>query len=150
MDGNIWTMNVDGSARTQLTSGPEPDEYPAWSPDGTKILFTRHLEWDPDCGCWRQPHLYVMNADGTNVQQVTTRPGMNSGDWSPDGTRIVYTGGLEVYIANADGTNEQQVNFGTPGYTFGGYVRPVWTSDGEEIAIAAATARSTASEPSSS
>jgi len=32
-------MNADGSAQTRLTSNGDWDDYPAWSPDGTKIAF---------------------------------------------------------------------------------------------------------------
>jgi TolB protein len=34
-------MNADGSAQTNLTNNPASDGDPAWSPDGTKLAFTR-------------------------------------------------------------------------------------------------------------
>jgi hypothetical protein len=43
VSGDIWTMNPDGSDRTQLTSGPATDDLPSWSPDGQKILFLREV-----------------------------------------------------------------------------------------------------------
>src|SRR5215213_4575212 len=42
-DGNyeIYKMNEDGSNQTNLTNNAASDIMPAWSPDGTKIAFTR-------------------------------------------------------------------------------------------------------------
>lgn len=58
--GQVWRINADGSERTQLTRAPIPshNDDPAWSPDGTKILFTTDRNG--------RPETWVMNADGTN------------------------------------------------------------------------------------
>ena len=37
--GEIWTMNLDGSSQTRLTSNTHEDWFPQWSKDGTKICF---------------------------------------------------------------------------------------------------------------
>ena len=128
--GDIWTMNVDGSMRTQLTSGAAEDGVPSWSPDGTKILFHRQ-------GTSLPPQVYVMNANGSGVQQVTNRSGgVGAADWSPDGTRIVYTRCCDVvHTADADGTNEQTLSFSTSPNYYEGYFNPAWKADGTEIAI---------------
>jgi TolB protein len=56
-----------------------------------------------------------MNADGTNVRQLTSNNGESfQADWSKDG-RIAFrsdrTGDHEIWIMNADGTKQQQVTF---------------------------------------
>ena len=39
-NGQIYTMNADGSAQTNVTNNDAADDLaPAWSPDGTKIAF---------------------------------------------------------------------------------------------------------------
>lgn len=74
-DFNIYTMNVDGSNWKRLTSGQSNNEDPSWAPDGEHIVFSSNRS-----GSYQ---LYIMNADGTNVHQVT-RSGENySPDWSP-------------------------------------------------------------------
>jgi len=62
----IYVMNADVTAQTRLTNNPAPDTTPAWSPDGTKIIFTSTRD-NP-----MSPSLYVMNADGSNPTRITT------------------------------------------------------------------------------
>jgi TolB protein len=38
-NGDIWTMNADGTNRQRVTSAPADDREPTWSPDGTKLAF---------------------------------------------------------------------------------------------------------------
>jgi len=93
----------------QLTDADGQSYSPAWSPDGSRIAFTssRVDTW------W----IYVMNADGTNLQQITQNPyGAFAGDfapaWSPDGEFIAFARrdntsgvtGTNIYIMRPDGT----------------------------------------------
>jgi len=67
---DIWLMNPDGSARTNLTSstGLVGTADPAWSPDGAQIVF---VGWATDNS---YGDLYVINRDGTGLRQVTSAP----------------------------------------------------------------------------
>lgn len=104
--GDIWTMNPDGSDQTRLTSTPDDEAQSAFSPDGQRIAYRRR----PAAS---EPYqVFVMNADGSDQHQVThdtvndTQPG-----WSPDGRTIVFrrsTPGdpnADVWAIGADGTN---------------------------------------------
>jgi Tol biopolymer transport system component len=75
---------------------------PAYSPDGTKIAFTRVT----DAG----RVVYLMNADGTDAQRITPldgelREGYESPSFSPDGKRLVVAGDVGgIFVIGTDGT----------------------------------------------
>jgi dipeptidyl aminopeptidase/acylaminoacyl peptidase len=58
---SIWVMNADGSQRRRLTKGLCAT-YPAWSPDGSKIVFSRYRQGTNG--------IAVMNADGSHVHWI--------------------------------------------------------------------------------
>ncbi|SRR6266511_1581296 len=41
VNSELFLIRPDGSDETRLTNYSGPDEFPAWSPDGTRIVFTR-------------------------------------------------------------------------------------------------------------
>ncbi len=68
-----------------LTTDRANDVFPAWSPDGTQITFSSDRA---DKG---NLDVYVMNADGTGVTQLTDAPGEDRGtSWTSDGELIVF------------------------------------------------------------
>ena len=112
-DGNreIYVMNADGSEQTNISNDPAPDYQPSWSPDGTKIAFTR------DAGDFGWYEVYVMNADGSEQTRLTNSGPNFDGDpsWSPDGTKIAFSSGREhdsyreIYVMNADGSEQTRL-----------------------------------------
>jgi TolB protein len=87
-DGLIYSMNADGSNRTQITTPHQnrSDYEPAWSPDGQKVAFG---------ACCPPGHDFVLmtaNVDGTGEAIIRENlDGIDWPDWSPDGRKIVYT-----------------------------------------------------------
>lgn len=81
----LYVTNPDGSFRQQLTFNSEEERAAAWSPDGTRIVYSCRS------GLTKMFEICVMNAGGTNVQQLTDDfvPNLTA-TWSPDGQQIVF------------------------------------------------------------
>lgn len=81
-DAEIYLLTSAGVRR--LTDNDWQDEYPLWSPDGTRISFSANPGGNYD--------IFAMNADGTGaVPLVATPRDEIEQAWSPDGRRIAYT-----------------------------------------------------------
>ncbi|MBN1186883.1 MAG: PD40 domain-containing protein [Bacteroidales bacterium] len=105
-DGNeeIYRMNADGSELLRLTNNSVYDREPAWSPDGSKILFISDREDS-------QSDIYIMNADGSEQARLTyTEVGEMDPSFSPDGNKILFiasrNGKLRICTMDVDGSNE--------------------------------------------
>ncbi|MSO86645.1 MAG: hypothetical protein EXQ71_03870 [Acidimicrobiia bacterium] len=129
---NIYVMNADGTDQTRVTNTLAGGELPSWSPDGTRIAFTKISIEDDSAAIW------VMNADGSGQTQLTGRLDASSRpSWSPDGNRIAFDslrdGNFEVYVMGADGSGQTRL-------TNNPYddLEPSWSPDGTRIAFTSA------------
>jgi len=117
------------------------NDYPAWSPDGTRIVFVHTDEIDANDNAVNE-QVWVMDADGGNKQQLTTdAPSKDQvPDWSPDGTKIAYASGASgIWVMSADGSNQRQLTGCGPGdpspCPAGDDFGPAWSPDGTQIAF---------------
>ncbi len=98
---NIWTMDPAGTGVTYLTDEFLDSRWPAWSPDGRKVLFASKRDGGEHYEMW------LMNAEGGDQVALTDwETDLVGFSFSPDGESIVIhaTGGL-LYTMNLDGTN---------------------------------------------
>lgn len=102
-----------------------------WSPDGTQIVFNAAVGQD-------DPHdIYVINADGSNLRQLTDSDAYEQGSqWSPDGEWIVFTrissGIYSLWRMRPDGSEQQALFVPDRGY---GVDRGTWSPDSQRIAF---------------
>lgn len=103
-------MNIDGTNRKRLTHAEKNwDNSPTWSPDGTKIAFSR--EYKDSEKNWQQ-EIWIMNSDGSELTQIKSLKG-GGPCFTTDG-RIVFHSEFkakksEISIADIDGNNIVQL-----------------------------------------
>jgi Tol biopolymer transport system component len=148
-DPEIYTMNLDSSNQTRLTFQKGYDGGAYFSLDGSRIVFrasrpktAEELADYEDLaknGMFRPTTLeiYVMNADGTDIQQVTNLGKASFAPFfHPDGKRIIFSSNVnstngrnfDLYLINIDGTGLEQITFNE---TFDGF--PMFTRDGKHL-----------------
>lgn len=88
-DTALWIVPSDASAPPwPFTSGPR-DNSPRWSPDGSRIVFSRSVEKD---GEREPPQLYLISTLGGEAVALTDLPeGAGGPAWSPDGKTIAFS-----------------------------------------------------------
>ncbi len=139
----LMVSELDGTETRRLTDNGHVDNYPAWSPDGSRIAFisSRAEAGGHDARNYR---LYTMAADGSDVRLVGPgaddpyfAAGPHPPRWSPSGERIAFVvyeydgdweAGRSVYTVGADGSGLAKVADAVSG--------PAWSPDGERIAVA--------------
>jgi Tol biopolymer transport system component len=112
---------ANGLVRTLTT---EFDNFPAFSPSGDLITFTRRSAKTDDYD------IFTMRPDGTDIKQLTTAPGNDShSSWSPDGKFILWSSArygfkdeaplydnsfqpfAQIFIMKADGSDQQALTY---------------------------------------
>jgi Tol biopolymer transport system component len=113
-NAEIYLASATGKGGvTNLSQHDAADVDPAWSPDGKRIVFNSDRDG--------APNIFVMDADGKNVKQLTEEKVISRGPaWSPDGKKIAFTrhvddGVPDIFVMDADGKNAVNLT-NNPGY----------------------------------
>jgi hypothetical protein len=197
---DLQVIGIDGTGARSITSGGHNDQFPAWSPDGKRLVFLRadvgdlfivnvdgtglrqltndgtaFVELEPDWspngstiaferpGCDEkggQNCVFTIGQDGSGMTNLTPEevpaacPDVNPGvgprgnssnpSWSPDGTKIAYTGtgyhcqggsiaGGDIWVMNADGSSKTDLTQDAESNTYD--EQPSWSPDGQMIAF---------------
>jgi len=102
--GDIWVVPKTGGTASRLSSPPGEEQYPRFSPDGSRIAFSGNYDGNLD--------VYVVAATGGPPARVTYHPGGDRVlDWTPDGRRLLIASGREsgvgrfnqLYLVDATG-----------------------------------------------
>lgn len=138
VESGQWIYVLEDSRITRLTNRFHSwDSCPSWSPDGRKIAFSR--------GDLNGPitRVYVMQRDGSDLEQLAPLDAAGCPAWSPDGSMLAFPqlwpcadlrpncgDGQGIYVVNADGSNLRRVTDQTPSGS-----ALTWSPDGREIAF---------------
>lgn len=145
--GNILIFDGATGGTRQLTIDGAPNllAAPEWSPDGSRIAFTRFS--GVGGSGWSSPpataDVYVMFAEGTGMTRVTGNAAgslvwSRSPTWSPRGDAIAFSGdkGLCVYECGALAIYVQELSEGSvPRSVAPEGLAPAWSPDGSRIAF---------------
>ena len=134
-DGNpeLYVQDLAG-IRTRLTTTPEFEADPSWSPDGQTIAFGRS-------NSSAYEGIYLIDPDGTDQRFLPNSVEGANPSWSPDGTELVMDKRLipseigqvnrsDLWIIEADGVGDRPLR------TLGASeVEADWSPDGQTIAF---------------
>ena len=129
-DGNvdIYTVDVESTAVTRLSSSPGEDREPSWSPDCQHLAFSSMRDGNAE--------IYVVRADGRDARRLTSHAASDESPvWSPDGSAIAFVSdrgeAKDLYVIRPDGQGLQRLTTGA------GVTRDSsrWSPDGSRIAI---------------
>jgi Tol biopolymer transport system component len=133
---DIFEADPDGGNLRRLTDSPGYDAEGSYSPDGKHIVFCSNRSGPKNL------ELYIMDADGSNVRQLTRASGCYNGGpfFSPDGKRVIFRSDrkkkdhLQLYVINSDGTGERALSDDLNWV----FWAPFWYKDGKHIVYTAA------------
>jgi uncharacterized repeat protein (TIGR01451 family) len=127
----IRVINADGTGMITVAQNAwDRMGRAAWSPNGRKIAYVGTND----------RNIYIVNSDGTGMTKLPNSPSLVLGlDWSPDGSRFIYTDGEDIYVMNVDGSDRKNLTSGNQKFD----ITPRWSPDGTRILFTATSNNNT-------
>jgi hypothetical protein len=108
---DIWIMNADGSDQKKLTSSPDNvDWFSRFSPDGSKVLFTRSKAgWvaESEAESFDKWDIWTVSSDGSDEKKVAESACW--GNWRPSGDSICFARGGKVFLKSLATGEEKEI-----------------------------------------
>lgn len=105
----IWVMDPDGKNQKQVTHFNALSDFPAVSPDGSKIAFTSWVRGNPGIFVFSVDPVRDLRFYNQRGASVTSTP-----SFTPDGKQVVFVssaaGCCGIFIANLDGSNVHSIS----------------------------------------
>ena len=104
---DIWIMDADGGNARQVTKSDNVDWFPRFSPDGSKVVFTRSkMGWvaEEDAEQFDKWDVWSVNTDGSDEKKLADNGSW--GAWTNDGQAIVFARGPKVFQKNVSSQEE--------------------------------------------
>jgi TolB protein len=139
---DVYTVGVDGRDLRAVSTHPDYDGDPVWSPDGEWIAFSR------------TDGIYLVRPDGNGLMRLLEGESFTARAWSPDGSKLAFEliedpagTGMEIGVVDVETRNQTNLTQ-RPGHD----LFPTWSPDGEQIVFLAnseclRTGECTAHEP---
>ena len=126
----IYIMDYDGHNRVQVTNRKALAMSPAWSPDGSELIFSSTTKNKKNV---RNQNLFIYNLRTGKIKMLSDRNGLNSGgEYHPNGRKIALTmsflGNPDIFIIDKNSKEATRI---TKNYALD--VDPSWSPSGREI-----------------
>lgn len=127
---DIWMTSIDSRNPLRITSSPEDDRDPSFSPDGQRLAYASHRDgnWD----------IYILNMNNPLGEPERKTFGIAFDArpvWSSDGVYLAYesyqNNNLDILIMSVDGTVPPQA---LPSMSGSAEFSPAWSPEGRQIA----------------